>query len=649
MTTGVTLNMDDSSALVTVAMLSALLNEKRSDYLDIIAPFVLSLLPKQKGEAIDKSKIIQGLKELYGFDELPIHVLTKILDRYAKIKYGYLEKRNSEYTLVKAYDNEQFDSNQRKIRNAQSIVMQKLQQYFVENTKHVTITIDQIREFLLFFLERNGLAFVNGMEALKSITSREYELYHVARFVLKEYSSHSEIYYHIEEVVRGFFVYKAIYYFSREQKTALKSKLKNTIVFFDTRLLIEALGYNSQEGKIAAKELIHLIEDSGGQVKTFHHLVAEVAGILTAFARDPVARPSFRLEYLNTYSYTEMDIIRLRGALETNLEKIHITAIDPIPPATLYDDCYSLLNVKELEDVILNVLGKTNQISRCENDVLSVASVFHLRNRGSAYNIENCKAILATTNEGFSHAVNMLYKTKKNNEIGYVIDHIDLTALLWLRSWDKKSNLPSVVLLENAYAACQPTSELLDTFARKIDKLQREGQISDDEALLLRTQTAPREDLLSVSQNDATSITDSTVLTIRQKYANHLTEQTNVIVEQLSSELEKEKKKKISAIEHAEEMADKTSDAYGKRLIRVAKIITCILLALGIGAMLYSNFSADLSLIWKIALSIFGLLGIVDVFRSREGFIKQFIRRMQIKKFATVHSMEIEKIMQYFG
>lgn len=84
----VVLNMNNSSALVTVAMLSTMLSEKNSDYLDIVSPFVLTLLPTKIGSKVDCEETLSALKENYGFKEFPHHVLTKLLSRFCKQKYG---------------------------------------------------------------------------------------------------------------------------------------------------------------------------------------------------------------------------------------------------------------------------------------------------------------------------------------------------------------------------------------------------------------------------------------------------------------------------------------------------------------------------------------------------------------------------------
>ena len=212
----VVLNMSDSSALVTVAMLSTMLSERHTDYLDIISPFVLTLLPLKTGDRVDAGKIINSLKENYGFVQFPTHVLTKILIRYSKQKYGYLEKCNGEFFVKKPYERSRFTECQREIREAQSIVMDQLQNFLLENSRYTNITIERTRELFLHFLEQKGLAFVDGIECLKTITTKNYDLFQVARFILVEYERRSVTFIHIEEVVRGFFVYKSIYFFSRE-------------------------------------------------------------------------------------------------------------------------------------------------------------------------------------------------------------------------------------------------------------------------------------------------------------------------------------------------------------------------------------------------------------------------------------------------
>lgn len=359
--------MKSQSALVTVAMLSTLLNERHTDYLDLISPFALSLLSSTKGAEVDKQIIITGLREQYGFEEFPVHVLTKILEKATKAKNGYVVKENGKYYTTGSYDRQNFLSSQAKIKDSQDEVLFALQAYLQKATKYHSLSVDKARELLVSFLEKNGLSVIGNTTDLKLLPPKDYDMYHVARFVLDSYSERGSIFAALQEVVRGFFVYKAIYYFSADQKTTFESRLKGTTIYFDTRLLIEALGYNTIEGKKAANELIRLIQDAGGQVKTFAYLKDEVAGILTKYARDPRTRYSMRLEYLDINGYREADVMRLRDKLELSLNQVGISIDDH--PTVLSPEKQEQYRISSLAVALQGNLGESidphEQITMC--------------------------------------------------------------------------------------------------------------------------------------------------------------------------------------------------------------------------------------------------------------------------------------------
>lgn len=648
----VVLNMNDSSALVTVAMLSTLLNERNSDYLDIISPFVLTLLPPKTGERVDTGKIILALKEQYGFEEFPIHVLTKILNRYSKQKYGYLEKRYGNYYVKMPYARERFAERQQSIREAQVIVMERLQNFLQENSKYTNITVEKARELFLLFLEQKGLAFIDGINDLKTITNRNYDIFQVARFILAEHEKQSEINHHIEEVVRGFFVYKSVYFFGREGVASLTPRMKDTVVYFDTRLLIETLGYNTHEGMIAAKELISLIRESGGTIKTFSHLVEEVDGILFAYSKSIVNKASFSLQYLLQKNYNEVDITRLRASLKTNLNKLDIEICDPIHARELSNDEYVPLQVNELSTLIQNAFGQISQTTRSDNDVLSITSIYHLRGNARCSSFEGCRAVMATTNLRLTSAVQEFYRNKSTHDVSFVVSDIDLTAILWLRSWDKRSTLPRMILLENAYAACQPTAELLTAFGTVVEKLRGEGSISDDEALLLRTLPAPRDDLLSITQNDTSNINEKTVMEVFQRYVKSLTSKQNDEIVELRTELqqqrERENSRKREAINAADIKAKQEADNLEKILKISVKIFSIVLIFAGSITLVINQLASERVSAWNAILAGIGILGLIDIFRSRNGYISKKITLTRNWYFSKIHAKEMERVNEKF-
>lgn len=105
----------------------------------------------------------------------------------------------------------------------------------------------------------------------------------------------------------------------------------------------------------------------------------------------------------------------------------------------LSEECFAPLAINDLTQAIQNVYREKTRMPHTENDVLSVASIYNERGTTSVTKLENCKAILVTPNTGFSNIVNKFYEGKLKHQVGYVIDDIELTSVLWLQSWDKKA------------------------------------------------------------------------------------------------------------------------------------------------------------------------------------------------------------------
>lgn len=645
--------MSDSSALVTVAMLSTLFGERHNDYLDIISPFVLTLLPPKVGSRVDIEAIAAELKNKFGFEGFPIQVITKILNRYSKQKFGYLERSDRCFYVKKPYERLGFTENQQRIRDAQSLVMTQLQEHLQRVPKYKNISIERTQDIFLMFLEQKGLVFVDGVQNLKTVTSKNQEIYQVARFVLDEYEKKSSIYLRIEEVVRGFFVYKSIYFHGQEGKESLTTNLRATTVFFDTRLLIEVLGYNTKEGNIAANELVSLIRECGGKVKTFSHLVDEVTGILNAFIKPYSVKTTFSLQYLIDNKYSEIDVKRLIGSLNVNLKAKGIEILDPVPYHELHLDEFTPLQLSDLSSEIQGVYGQPEKTSRTDNDVLTVASIYRLRGNARCTSLEDCHSVMATTNQGFVRTVRNFYKEKLRHAVHYVMNDVDLASILWLQSSDKKSNLPSIILLENAYAACRPTPELLAVFGENVEKLRGEGKLTDEEALLFRASRFFYDNLLDISENDPSVVTEKTVMEIKKRYEEAIVSPLSDKIVALEAETRKVMKREQDRyhrmISDAEESANSSADTYANKLKTLATIVFVILLIAGTIALIISEFSAEYALIWKLPLVLIGVIGLLELYRSGNSFLLKAIRRARDRRFRIVHDKLVDKVNRDFG
>lgn len=649
------INMRNKDALITVAMLSTFLKEEKKDYLDLITPFILNLLPKKVGEKVEIDEIINKLDSEYGIEDLPTNVLINILNRNSKSSIKILERKNKEYFVKKVCDSRSFEDNKLKMKEDTDYIIKALVKNLEEHTPIKNIDLEKSREIFIDFLESYGFTIINDINDLRGVTinnERNRNNYYVARFILNEYKNESIIFDKIIELIKGFLIYKSIFFFSTEQKKTIESKMKGTVIYFDTSLLINALGYNMEQEKLATRELIELIYENDGIIKTFSHNEDEVAGILTKYAKDPIARNSMRLEYLNKNNYDEYDVIRLRDCLIKNLQNVKIEVTDPpsygrVTEENLKDKGY--LDYEELKLKLAERVNYRNELedSALNNDVESISSISRLRGKEKSYSIEDCKAVLVTQNTSIVNSVRELYKDRfSKGEISFAISEIDLTSILWLKSFDKNSNIPCLKLMESVYAAHQPTNEIIDTFMKKVVQLEKEGNIDSEVALLIRTQNTLQHDLIELTENDINKISLETVKKVEQRYIEKIRETDKNKIDELIKETKVYDLKKEKAYKDVEKEVNSIINNYEKRLILISRISLTVLFIIGlyatiIGAEHYNNF-------FNIVVMVLALLGVLDTFNSKYTIILKVIDKKKQRKFDSIYSKKIDELDKIF-
>lgn len=647
--------MENPSALVTVAMLTTYLSKEHKDYLDIITPFVLKTFPKNIGEKIDLEHITSILRSDFGFEDFPMNVLKKILERCSK-RQGYLKKENKEYYLKRTYDYKTFDKNQNEIRKSIDEVINSLYSYFNKNIKR--LSKENVTNIFIDFMEYYGYSVMNNFDRLKGLTKNEKNNYHVARFIINEYENDTNVFNSLLEIIKGFYVYKAIYFFSSGKKKTFSSRLLRTSVYLDTRIVINALGYHLNEDKKATRELLRLINDSGGVVKVFEHTVGEICSILTKYARDPMSRATMNLDYFDRNAYESTDVIRVRDKIRLKLQEIKIEVVDTPDQSVSSEDNLKdmgFIDIVELKTYIEKCyleVGKRPKSENIERDVESISAISRIRGKLTNPSLESCKAIFVTPNSIITKATNELYSDRfSKGEISFIINEMDLTALLWLRTFDKKSDLPNLKLLEIAYSALRPTDEIISVFNDKVVILEQEGRISGQEALLMRTQHVVKYDIVSLSENDPSKVNDVMVLTVRDNYIKELTKTKDASIEELIKELNEEKRRKSRAIDKADTYCFEKSEKYANKFKRIAKLSLILFALIGSCLIIYDNFynKQNGSITYLGAtITLLTIIPFFDWITGKIGVLEKFIMKSKQKRFDELYKVEIEKIEKIF-
>lgn len=630
----VRIRMDHKSALITVSMLSTLLT-KKIDYLDLLKPFILHSLPKQKEQVIDVNLISQRLKDDFGFEDFPINVIYKILNRLTIDENCYLRKSRSKYLVNNIYDSTEFDDKKVRIKEIIDQVVSELRDFIIKHSIELRrISLEEAKNALIKFMDYSGFTSYKDIEKLRTYTKKIHNLnYTIARFIIEEYEKKSTTFDKIQEIVRGFLIYKAIYFYGNDDQVDFEVNLENTVFYFDTRLLIYALGYHHDEDKKSTLELIKLIMEKNGKVKSFSIYRDEIINILTAYSKNIGNRDSFSLANLSKNQYSESDIILKRKYMESDLNEMGITFEDVYAYGKLSesgknseDGQYSgYIDLIELKKMIIekyerqksNGNSGISNLDAIDHDVEVISSISRIRGDKSVYDIEKCKAILVTTNRTLVNAIKEHSPGKfKNGEINFAITDIDLTALLWLGSFDKKSSLPTILLLESAYAAKHASNEIIDIFNAKLNLYEAEGKITPDKAFVLRSQYTVREDVAEFTENDPDRMTFEMIFEIEKKLSDRLTDGATSKVreletklselEQVNIEIKREKSKLSSDKEKLYKNIEEKWVVLSNRICLVCKILSYIIVSFFIILLGYIQFvelsNPNLRLIYSIVL-----------------------------------------------
>jgi hypothetical protein len=276
-------------------------------------------------------------------------------------------------------------------------------------------------------------------------------------------------------------------------------------IMLDTPVVLKALGYNGATQRDAVLQTIALARDLKVTVACFDHTLREVDGVLDSVQGTLKSRgrnQGFRREvdaYFLDLRATAADVEIERSRLRENVQSIGVRVV-PRP-----DDYYKYgLDEKKLEQHLQDVVGYRVETTR-RYDVMSLSAVHRQRKGGCAEGFEKCGYVLITDNAHLAWAAKGV---DERHNWPLAMTDADLSALLWVRSPASAADLPRQQLLATVHAGMQPSSHLWSRYLLEIERLQRDGKVDQDEALILRSRPEARRALMDVTLG-ATGVVDA--------------------------------------------------------------------------------------------------------------------------------------------
>ncbi len=525
-----------TNTLTSLAMLKVHVDQGK-DYLDYLSPFILQVLFDHDLDPIVDSAVSNCLRAQFGL-EIPARTVQIVLKRIAR--HYPIQREHGVYRKTGALPDSHIAHKQVDAQRHIHAVLHGLKQFShgtinpIEDDEHA---IAAICAFMANFDVTCLRAYLRGTAIPQLDQVHQTNIVLVSQYVQHIQRHAPEPFDSLLVLVQGHMLANALLCPDLQNFSQTYEKVT---FYLDTPLLLHALGLEGADKEAASRELIALLIKLGGNVKTFSHSCRELLGILTAVAAhvDSSDGRGLIINEARKRGTTRSDLLLLSESIEDRLNDASVT-IENTPQYT------SAFQIDEVmfEQVLSDEVSYRNPRA-IEHDINSVRSIYAIRKNRLAPSIERARAVFVTSNSSFARAAwEFGQQHESSSDVSSVVTAFSLANIAWLKAPLGAPTIPRTQVLAAAYAALQPSTQLLNKYMAEIDKLETQGKISERDHQLLRSSPLAHDELMGLTLGEDAALTEETVT------------QT---LERVSSEIKKEESGKL-ALE--QEQHEKTRDA----------------------------------------------------------------------------------------
>lgn len=370
--------------LATLALLKANF-DSGTDHIDMLVPFVLDCIAAHPTDDFGPDEIRAALLDRHGF-QIPIAPIRTILSR-SQSRSKKIKREGGRYFRLPGIRATVPDipNATAKIQSEHYVIASALREFAVTNKVQVSTQDDALALLFEFLAQYHVLLLLESppddesapmlRDQLKGLGSREMRT--VAAFVIERCLPNSQLRATLQSMLEGFVLQNALLL---KDIDAVKRKFSNLTVFFDTGILLEALGLTGEAAALAARESLDLLRTTNASLAVFECTINEIKRILSVYERhlgstDGVAnlKPTPVTRYMLTHRFSPSDVRENIAILETQIRGLGL-GIKAIPK---HDSRYTLG-----EADLSKRLRKTDESDlepRVMNDVDCIAAIITLR------------------------------------------------------------------------------------------------------------------------------------------------------------------------------------------------------------------------------------------------------------------------------
>ncbi len=546
--------------------------ERGQNYSDSFVPFVAECMRTSPHQAISLADMQEAIRRTFGL-AIPQGALKVVLER--AVAQGYARKQGGVYfrNAAKLAESEFGQQRHSLIREQEALVDKLIG--FCSRHYNVRWSNEEAEAALLAYFRERAipvLALTMGQSPLPTDSIRvEHSDFLINAFVVHLNERDPAGFAFLDKVTKGSMLIDVLLYPDIQQ---VSGAFDGVEFYFDTPLLLRALGFIGPHMEAPCRELLALLQAENARLRCFEHTELEVRGVLHATAtalHDPnsaKAPPLTTTAYFRSKGFTSADVHRELSRLDKSLASLNIETV--AKPAHVEN---LTLDESRLEAVLQTTVNYRND-GTLSRDLESLSAIFRLRDGRFPPRIESSICLMVTTNSSLAKASACFfaeqYPDAKNGTPLCMLDY-PLTAIVWLKQPLKAPDLPRNILIADSYAALNPSDKLWRLFLDRVERLKAEGRFSSDEYLLLRESFESKKALADITFGEAAAFAEGTVDEVFERARAAARAETEAVLASTLGQLEDEQQARLTAEQEVSAVHTRAEEEAAARKQRIHK------------------------------------------------------------------------------
>lgn len=500
----VVISMQNSNALIALAQVSQNANNPYS----IFGEYIKFCVFVNPANTMTLTEVRDAVSDEFGL-YLPQNIIVKCLSHLQN--EGVVSQDNHQIKRTGTFDTESFEKIRSEYRTTEQALIDALINYVAKYKR--AWTVEYAREQLIKVLDSNGLAydiflhrqvpFSNDLQPSVDVAEMDELLpddekievenfekqplftdyFFVGKFVediLDGDSVHKE---YLLRVCEGLMLCVGTYQLPDANTGSTFPQINGTGFFFDTRLLLRFIGCAGEAAVEAAGELVKLIQDAGGNIYYYPHVLEEMNSAFDEAIKNLSAGYPPRDEEMRLYAMKVKNSVAVIKTKKASLQKELLTSKIYLKELDSYSDNDRIRFGFDRND-LQQYMGAHLQWDprTIENDAWSIWETHMCRqgNYREYCGTQNRLSVFVTTNSRLIH-IALAFRGERPNTPGIngwkqnrlpVITDIRLTCRLWSPA-TQGERLSLLYLAANSVAAQRPTQRYFNSIRELAIELEK--------------------------------------------------------------------------------------------------------------------------------------------------------------------------------